>query len=172
MHLALTPCHRSLNKAFITGEDAPGHSIRAAIAMCEQCPMRRGCARDGLTAGSSLDGSVIAPARGVIQAGVVCRGDDATARALAAIAGVRPPALREKKRRNMAPEECRHCGHPMVSWTRGEVPAGKVMHRGRGYCVGCRAAYAADLKARGRLREGLHKPIDRKRHHELGVKSG
>jgi len=55
----------------------------------------------------------------------------------------------------------------MVRWHRGVTPEGYVMHRGRGYCTGCRAAYNAELKAE-RERTGdkprLRKIIDRKRH--------
>lgn len=49
----------------------------------------------------------------------------------------------------------------MVPWTRGQVPEGYVMHRGRGYCTECRRAYNAALKNVDRA-PGLTRPVDRR----------
>lgn len=40
----------------------------------------------------------------------------------------------------------------MFKWTRTGAPEGYVMHRGRGICTGCRAAYNEELEATGPLR--------------------
>ena len=159
------PCHRSRIRAF-TDTTAPAHSLRAAIAVCEACPIRRECALDALTSGTSLDGEYTRPAGAVIQAGIVCHGDQATARALAAIAGVRPPRYRSKGTRPRPAKNCVNCRRPMVPWTRNEVPAGHVMHYARSYCTNCRGAYAQASSATvTEQRPALRKHVDRKRHH-------
>lgn len=149
-----SPCHKTRIRAFIDADAVPERSRRAAITICEHCPIRRQCARDALTGGTSLDGNMTAPATGVIQAGIHCRGDQGTAQALAEIAGVRVPTYRKKRKRNHAPSNCVACGADMVPWTRGEVPEGKVMAYARGHCVHCRSAYNA-MKAR----EGDQEPV-------------
>lgn len=143
--MAIPPCHRSKNTAFSAPDRAPGRSIRAALTMCRACPLVAACAALALQSGTSLDGSRTGPAEGVIQAGVICRGDDDTARALAEVAGVPVPVYRAQRPRPKAPKRCVECGHPMVSWTRGEVPEGHRMHYGRGRCTGCRDSYRAEL---------------------------
>lgn len=148
-----------------TGPDSP--STKRAMEICEGCPIRRECAEKALTAGSSLDGGFTAAAVGVIQAGVYCDGTDRAAWELAGVAGVAPPVMRESAPRQQVGDRCKSCHRPMVRWHRGVTPEGYVMHRGRGYCTGCRAAYNAELKA-DRERNGekphLRKIIDRKRH--------
>lgn len=159
------PCHRSRIRGFIDPQ-APDHSVRAAIAVCEACPIRRECARDALTAGNSLDGDFTRPAGAVIQAGIVCHGDQATARALAAIAGVRPPRYRSKGTRPRPASHCVNCEQPMVPWTRDEVPAGFVMHHAKNHCTNCRGAYNQARNATvTKQRPVMRKHVDRKRHH-------
>ena len=165
MPTMMAPCHRSRIRGFID-PNAPEHSLRAAIRVCEACPIRRACARDALTAGNSLDGDYTRPANEVIQAGIVCHGDQATARALAAIAGVRPPRYRSKGTRPRPASSCINCHTPMVPWTREEVPAGHVMHYARSYCTGCRGAYEqARTVTVTQERPVMRKHVDRKRHH-------
>lgn len=141
--------------------------------MCGGCPIRRECARDALTSGTSLDGSYTRPANDVIQAGVICRGDQGTAIRLAAIAGVEVlPVHEEQEARGHRPDECRHCHRPMVQWTRDQVPDGYAMHHARGYCTGCRKAYAEHMKSQPKRQRGLRKPVDRKRHHAASARRG
>ncbi|WIM71976.1 WhiB family transcriptional regulator [Corynebacterium suedekumii] len=124
------PCHRSRIRGFIDPH-APDHSVRAAIKVCEHCPIRKECARDALTAGTSLDGEYTRPAGAVVQAGIICRGDQDTARALARVAGVpTPPHYRKQAPRPQLPDGCNHCGRPLHKWTRNpeEIPEGHVMH--------------------------------------------
>ena len=154
------PCHRTRNRAFIDPSNAADYSIRAAIRICEACPIRRRCALDALHAGDSLDGQSTSPACAVIAAGVVCEGDKATGVALAGIAGVPPPVYRVATKRSRVPERCKHCRRLMVSWTRNKVPEGYVMHHARGYCTGCRKAYEHVLKGVER-KPKLAKEIDR-----------
>ena len=109
------PCHRSKNTAFHNPTSSHPRSVRAAVAICKECPIRRECARDALTSGTSLDGSYTRPANDVVQAGVVCRGDQGTAIRLAAIAGVEVlPTYAEQEARGHRPDECQHCHRPMV----------------------------------------------------------
>lgn len=131
--------------------------------MCDLCPIRTQCATQALTAGTSLDGGHPAPASGVIQAGVICQGDDMTAWTLAQIAGVPLPEY-EGRRRATAADHCTNCHAPMVRWTRDQVPEGYVMHHARGFCTGCRAAYTVAYPPSRRRRDRLQKITDRKRH--------
>lgn len=158
------PCYRTRNKAFIAADAVAERSRRAAVKMCLHCPIRRQCARDALTGGTSLDGNVIAPATGVISAGIHCRGDDATAQALAQIAGVAAPKYRKQRPRPRAPKQCVSCGAEMVPWTRYEVPEGKVMAHARGHCVNCRSAYNA-MRAREDGLVTLRKPAPPRGRH-------
>lgn len=150
-------CLKTKNVAFISPEIAPEHSINAARKLCSVCPLLRSCAEDALTAGNSLDGNVVQAACGVLQAGVICRGDGDTAQALAAIAQVPVPAYRKKRARNHAPSNCVECGAGMVPWSREGAPEGKVMAYARGHCVNCRSAYNA-LRAREGETVALRKP--------------
>lgn len=161
-----SPCYKTKNRAFIAADHVPERSRRAAVKMCQHCPIRRQCARDALTGGTSLDGNMVAPATGVISAGIHCRGDDATAQALADIAEVAVPPYRQQRKRPRAPKQCVSCGAGMVPWTRYEVPEGKVMAHARGHCVNCRSAYRATLdaerEASGKT-AGLRKPAPMRR---------
>ena len=128
--------------------------------------MLQACAKMALTGGSNIDMTTLAPANGVIQAGVYCDGSDRAAWELGVAAGeIAPP---EGPQRRFHPgDRCRACGERMVRWTRDRVPEGYRMHRGRGYCTQCRKAYNAELaraRAAGEVREGLRKQVDRKRH--------
>lgn len=164
----MNPCHRTRNRAFTSPATAPDNAVRAALRICEMCPTRVECAKQALTAGSSLDGSTRLPAADVIQAGVVCKGDEATAVALSRVAGVTPPPIRKQKRRRQSPTQCRECGSKMVPWTRsGEVPDGMVIHHARGWCVECRRHYNRHMKQERDRRpvQVSRKPVDRRRHH-------
>lgn len=146
--------------------DAP--STLRAIQICETCPIITQCAKQALTAGSSIDFTATHPAVGVIQAGVYCDGTQRAAMELGARAGELPPAVEVEPRARVG-DRCKHCGMPMVRWTRDRVPEGYVMHRGRNYCTQpeCRKAYNRELaraRANGEARTGLRKQIDRKRH--------
>lgn len=146
------------------GRNAP--STHLAIQICETCPIIRECAKLALTSGSSIDFSNTHPAVGVIQAGVYCDGSPRAAVELGARAGEPAPTVEVAPRAKVG-DRCRSCGTPMVRWTRDRVPEGYAMHRGRGFCTGCRQEYNAELeraRAAGEVQEGLRKPIDRKRH--------
>ncbi|AKK03068.1 hypothetical protein CEPID_06035 [Corynebacterium epidermidicanis] len=114
--------------------------------MCQHCHMRTSCALDALKAGTSLDGCFESPASDVIMAGVHCKGDTATARALAEIAGEPVPTYRGTAPRPKADNQCVNCHEPMVPWTRGKVPMGYVMHYARNFCTNCRIAYLKAMK--------------------------
>lgn len=169
------PCHRSKNRAFINPDAAPPNAIRAAIRICEGCPLRIACAASALTAGTTLDGSRKAPVTGVIQAGIVCRGDLTTAWELSIIADRPIPDYQATVTRRVINDHCTHCNKPMVSWTRDKVPSGHVMHYSRGYCTNCRKAYRAAMEKAstepqrqgGLTGRGLRKVVDRKRHTTL-----
>ncbi|MDK8241681.1 WhiB family transcriptional regulator [Corynebacterium coyleae] len=144
--------------------DAP--STLRAIQICETCPIIQQCAKNALTAGSSIDFTATHPAVGVIQAGVYCDGTDRAAMELGARAGEPAPIVEVQPRAKVG-DRCKNCGLPMVRWTRDRVPEGYRMHRGRGYCTKCRKAYNEELaraRANGEVRGGLRKQIDRKRH--------
>lgn len=162
-------CSNSRNRAFIDPDGARAFSVRAALKMCEACPIRKECAEAGLTAGTSLGEDNRAPASGVIQAGVVCRGDHDTAVKLAEIAdsGI-PRFLFETRPRNHPGDTCLSCGEPMVRWHRGVTPEGFVMHHGRGFCTNCRGAYREDLRRNPPSDRGLRKVIDRGRRSSPG----
>lgn len=144
------------------GPDTP--STRRAKEICAECPILKTCAERALTAGESLDGSYIAPAVGVIQAGVYCDGTDRATWELARVAGVQPPERREKRARVHAPDRCVSCGEPMVQWNRGITPEGYVEHYARGYCKNCRKAYREAYPPGSTQRRGLTRQVDRKRH--------
>lgn len=90
-------------------------------------------------AGTSLDGSYIRPASGVIQAGVVCRGDESTGDKLSAVAGVPAPEYRDMKPRYVPPETCAGCAEPMAKRRRdgSPTPSGVVVHTAQGLCTIC-----------------------------------
>lgn len=133
--------------------------------------MRQECARVALQAGSILTGEKL-PADGVIMAGVVTRGKS-TVHELEMIAGIAAPDYegRAKKLGNVTGKPCLNCGRILHSWTRvpEDMPPGMVMHYSRQFCVNCRTALSAYLRSlpedERRVRRGLMKEIDRKRHH-------
>lgn len=158
-----TPCYATENPAFTNPEGADEQSRHEAIRACESCPVRKQCAKEALTAGASPIDDHRLPAIGVIQAGVVCRGNLKTAQALAAIAGVKVPTKEDfMPPRNNAADQCINCESPMVPWSRNDPPEGYVMHYARQYCTECRSAYqkAYPPKARRRLRRA---PRNRKK---------
>lgn len=162
----VTPPCRCPNPAFIAPDTSSPRAVQAALRICSWCPLQRQCALEGLEAGTTLDGSRIAPPAGVILAGVICHGDADTAAALAAVAGVEvPTTYRQQRRKNFAPSHCRECGRRMTRWSRDEKPDGLAVHYARGFCTDCRAAYQRHLDTLKPRREGLTKKIDRKRHH-------
>lgn len=162
------PCHKTKNPAFINPSASTPQAMRAAKKMCEHCPLLKECARAALTSGTSLDGSTIAPANDVFQAGVHCTGDYQTAVRLSLICGDPIPAGIEEpttRTRPKPPSNCVHCHRPMVQWNRfEEQPEGYVMHYAKGFCQKCRAAYQSAYPPRRHHQRGLRKEIDRKRH--------
>lgn len=122
--------------------------------------MRRECAEQALTSGDTLQSGYSAPAVGVIQAGVLCRGDITTALELALIAGIAIPDYSERGRARAA-EYCRHCEQPMVSWTRDEVPDGYRMHYAANFCTECRTAYREYREQNPSNNRELRKTADR-----------
>lgn len=110
-----------------------------AMDMCEVCPLRRKCALDALTAGDSLDKAHKRPAMDVIQAGVMCDGDQRTADELAAIAGVPAPVV-DTEERFIPPTHCVGCKKPMVARIKGiPLDASTLTHAAHGYCRICDA---------------------------------
>lgn len=157
-------CRNTHNRAFIDLSGAHDHARAAAKKICAGCPVVKECAAAALEAGDTLDG-VPMPAGDVIAAGVECRGDRATAAALAVIAGLPMPMVATAPTRFKVPERCLACARPLVRWQRGgQAPPGSVMHYARGYCKECRGAYNAYLEKHGRAVIGLRKSTDRGRH--------
>lgn len=167
------PCHKTLNRAFINPHGASVQARRAAVKICQHCPIRQRCALDALESGSTLDRGKLSPAAGVIMAGVICRGYESAAE-LAAVAGVEvPEEYRDgragTKRVNLVAtgQPCRNCQRPLYRWTRHkeDVPPGHVMAYARGFCTGCRAAYNAYVKRlpdSQRRYGGMKKEINRR----------
>lgn len=109
--------------------------------LCMDCPLLRHCAHKAMTAGNTIDGHWQTPAADVIQAGVVCNGDKATARHLAAIAGTTTlPPIRHRKPKPKPPTHCLGCGQRMVTRPKGKpLPKDLVTHAAHGYCRVCDA---------------------------------
>lgn len=157
-------CRNTHNRAFIDLSGTHDHARAAAKKICAGCPVLKECAAAALEAGDTLDG-VPMPAGDVIAAGVECRGDRATAAALAVVAGVPVPVVAAAPTRFEVPDRCRACERPLVRWRRdGKAPPGRVVHYARGYCKECRGAYNAFLEEHGRAVTGLRKSTDRGRH--------
>ncbi|MDY5785855.1 WhiB family transcriptional regulator [Corynebacterium sp.] len=153
------------DRELFTAPAGPGDpSTERAKSICEACPIRVECAKRALTAGASLDGSVVAPAVDVIQAGVYCDGSERATWELAAVAGVTPPEPQAKAKRATIPDHCVSCGEPMVQWNRGVTPEGFVEHYARGYCQQCRSAYRKAYPPGSGGSRGLRKRVDRKNH--------
>lgn len=116
------PCHTHPADFLQPGEDPLWHlgwGAKRAIASCLfSCPRLQQCAQDAVHAGDLDQGKVNAVADGVIQAGVVCRGDMTTRRALRTVAngGTAPSA-----------DCCLGCERPFT----------KVRRLARGMCVSC-----------------------------------
>lgn len=158
-------CINTNLQGFINPTDNDSPRNRAAIEVCKNCPVIKECAKLALTAGTTLKPGLSGPAQGVIQAGIVCRGDLSTAFLLAKIAETDIPdyGALENTRRGSAPPECHHCEKPMTKWTRNheEIPEGYVMHYARGFCVQCRAAYRAYRAESNKNKPTLSKEINR-----------
>ena len=139
----------SVRDAFLFPEEAAEGNIRRAKKVCESCPMLKRCARDALYSGSDLRREALAPANGVIMAGVLCDGSTGALDALEAVAGIEGIYPGRKRPYIEFGTPCRNCGTPMVRWSRFQppIPEGFAMHRGRGLCANCRGAYAEELAA-------------------------
>lgn len=131
------PC--TSHKIFTAPRRYTNEEIDAACEMCTHCPLIKKCAQLALTSGTNLTKTHPAPATGVIQAGVICRGDKDTIDQLAVIAGgYTPMALR--KRSTQIPVRCVGCGEVMVVRNRNESVRGKPpTHSSGGYCRSCDA---------------------------------
>ena len=113
------------DKASINNLLTPPEQLAAyhrAIETCETCAIIepdtfRACAKAALTAGTTIDGELEACADGVIQAGIECRGDRRTWRALKAAAG-----------EPVDPARCIICNRSFLD---------EVIERGDGICAGC-----------------------------------
>lgn len=113
--------------------------------MCHHCPLRPQCAKDALTAGTTLDGEYRSPAVGVIQAGVLLMGDKRSRDVLHSITSLPPARPRTRK---PTPRVCLACGREMVPRDKKiRLDASIITHAARGYC---RVCYAR-LKREGKL---------------------
>lgn len=101
------------------------------LRLCAICPVKQECATAALTSGSTLDAIATTPADDVIAAGVVCEGDDKTARALQAVI-----ESREYKPRQPIPENCKVCTRKLCSQ---KTSPGKYIapHHSNGICTHC-----------------------------------
>lgn len=108
---------------------AEREEARTAVSWCRsRCDpaVFQACARFALTSGwIGVDGTQ-RPASGVVMAGVVCKGNDATEAQLKALLPQEPPPR---------PEACVVCKRPMSTKCR-HVP-GTVVHESQGRCAGC-----------------------------------
>lgn len=115
---------------------------------CDTCPILRACAHQALTSGATIDGHMRTPANGVIQAGVICEGDQRTLDELRAIAGtfdVIP--LRLKKDKPPPPTHCHACNRRMTIRPKGKALDHTVItHAAHGYCRTC---YATRQRTKG-----------------------
>ncbi|QCQ89972.1 hypothetical protein [Rhodococcus sp. SGAir0479] len=124
---------------FLRPKDASGWQVLpatiAAKALCQdRCPrdIFLACARSALTAGTCFEEEETRVADGVVMAGIVCRGDALTERALRRV--IKQLAQAPTTR----PNQCRNCHKPMT--TRRRKLVGHVVHEGGGMCTGCRRA--------------------------------
>lgn len=110
---------------------------------CDHCPLLRQCAHQALTAGNTIDRNVRVPANGVVQAGVMCKGDARTIDELRTIAhtcDVIP--LRWARPKPPPPPHCLGCGRPMVTRPKGKsLDASLLTHAAHGYCRICDAEH-------------------------------
>ena len=115
---------------------------------CETCPLLQTCAHQALTSGATIDRNMRTPANGVIQAGVVCEGDQHTLDQLRAIAGtfdVIP--LRLKKDKPPPPTHCHGCNRRMITRPKGQPLDHRIVtHAAHGYCRTC---YATQQRTKG-----------------------
>lgn len=120
-------------------ENSPNHQF--AQFACDHCPLQRQCAHQALTSGSTLDRNVLVPANGVVQAGVMCKGDERTLHELRTIAHTTDVIpLRWSKPKAPPPTNCLGCGKPMVVRPKGKkLDATLLTHAAHGYCRICDA---------------------------------
>ncbi|MFE5877774.1 WhiB family transcriptional regulator [Rhodococcus sp. NPDC056506] len=112
-------------------EDGQEWPNASALTLCGSCPFIRECATTALTSGSTLDAIATTPADDVIAAGVVCAGDDRTARALTAVI-----EEREYKPRQSIPDNCKVCTRHLCS--QKTAPDKYVApHHSNGICTLC-----------------------------------
>lgn len=117
--------NNTADKASINNLLTPPEQLAAyhrAIETCETCAIVepatfRACAKAALTAGTTIDGELEACADGIIQAGIECRGDRDTWRALKKAAGEPVDETR-----------CVICDRSFID---------DVIERGDGVCAGC-----------------------------------
>ncbi|MEU8895506.1 hypothetical protein [Nocardia sp. NPDC048505] len=105
----------------------------AAQALCrERCPRDTflACALSALTAGAGSGGDRQRAADGVVMAGIACRGDDLTVKALRNVIKVHTPVPARR------PAACLSCHRPMT--TRHRKLPGHVIHEAGGHCTRCR----------------------------------
>lgn len=115
---------------------------------CDTCPLLRACAHQALTSGATIDRNLRTPANGVIQAGVICEGDQRTLDELRAVAGtfdVIP--LRLKKDKPPPPQRCVGCNRRMITRPKGKsLDHTIITHAAHGYCRTC---YATQQRTKG-----------------------
>lgn len=142
MSFSRPACSNTRNRAFLDPEHSPDRSIRAALKICEGCPLLTTCAREAVVSGITLDGYCLPPS-GVIAGGILLDGTPDTAAVLAAVAGIPAPTWERPRRRRVKGCPCVSCGRPLWPWVRDRaaVPSGYVMHYAREYCVECRVVY-------------------------------
>lgn len=106
-------------------------TVRAVQICLTACPLSqfRACAETGLTAGTVEWDKRRRVADGVVMAGIVCKGDSPTSRALRNAAGPLPATA-------PATRWCVTCRQPMT--TRHKPLQGFVEHEGGGQCRKCR----------------------------------
>lgn len=124
---------------------ADNPETRAAITICNTCPLQLPCLMHALSAGDldpipgDCDAHRQAPA-GAVYGGVVCDGTPGSARALLDRITALSPTPISKRVREPRPSHCKDCGDPMVGNT--ETPAaGQVRHEARGLCINCGARH-------------------------------
>ncbi|MEV0251177.1 hypothetical protein AB0H76_31610 [Nocardia sp. NPDC050712] len=124
---------------FLEPKDTSGWQVLpatiAAQALCrDSCPrdLFLDCARSALSAGNSVGDDQDRVADGVVMAGIVCRGDALTGKALRRVIKqyAETPANR--------PRHCLNCHKPMT--TRRRKLLGHVIHESGGLCTRCRRA--------------------------------
>lgn len=124
---------------FISPQNHTPEQILDAVEMCQHCPLITDCATQALTGGTTINHQHTLPTSGVIQAGVVCNGDQPTAIVLASIAH-KPIPLMHAQPKPPPPRRCKGCGEIMGTRDRRKSTAGAPpTHSSGGYCRRCDA---------------------------------